>query len=104
MPDISPILKLISNYYLLKHFPDRPGLEQRDILERQQLLLTKALRHQLRLTHPANHEDVFTRLILLMPYLREINCQHSSVLIGLNNTSMAQMLPPLHKEVFESDD
>ncbi len=81
----------------------RPGLEQREIVDKQQLLLSKSLRHQLRQTHPTNYEDVFTSLMLLMPHVREINCQHSNMVVNFNK-GQPDVLPPLHVEVFAGDD
>ncbi|XP_072043785.1 nuclear receptor ROR-alpha A-like [Amphiura filiformis] len=100
--EIRPIeLSLLCGVVLLS--PGRPGLEKREVVDKQQLLLSRALRHKLRQTHPTNFDDVFTSLMLLMPHVREINCQHSNMIVKFNE-GQPDVLPPLHKEVFAGDD
>ena len=90
-------------HFFLSIVIGRPGLERRDIVDNQQALISKALRHQLRQSHPTNHEDVYTGLMLLTPYVREINCQHRNLIVDFGKDQSTD-LPPLHKEVFGNDD
>ncbi|XP_077995980.1 thyroid hormone receptor beta-A-like [Glandiceps talaboti] len=78
--------------------PDRPGLSNKGIVSSCQALYLSALQHELSVSHPEN-TTLLSQILLLLPKLREINCEHSKRLMEMQMVHQVQF-PPLHQEVF----
>ncbi|XP_038059153.1 probable nuclear hormone receptor HR3 [Patiria miniata] len=79
---------------------DRIGLKNVSDIERLRSLTLEALQQLIMRTHQENHREVFSKTILLLPSVREINCDHRNLVLAMS-LEMPQRMPDLHREVFD---
>jgi hypothetical protein len=82
--------------------PDRKAIANRRAVQKLQILMSQSLYQLIRRNHPDSCDDLFQRLLKLLPWASAINESHSQKLNSVKVMSADLRFPELHCEVYDS--